>query len=81
MKTTIDKAGRVVIPMEIRRRALFEPGTELIIRYHDGVVTISRDVEPPEVVRDGVLLRVRARGDAPELDIDELIRNERDRWP
>src|SRR5207302_2028985 len=31
MKTTIDKAGRVVIPASIRERAAFLPGAELTV--------------------------------------------------
>lgn len=82
MKTTIDKAGRVVIPAKIRREALLEPGTELRITYEGGAVRIERDVPPPRVEREGRFLRVRpTTEDPPELDIPGMIRDERDRWP
>lgn len=82
MKTTIDKAGRVVIPAEIRREALLEPGTEIRIVYEAGVVRIERDVPPPKVEREGRFLRVRpTTDDAPALDIPGLVRDERERWP
>jgi AbrB family looped-hinge helix DNA binding protein len=82
MKTTIDQAGRVVIPAEIRREALLEPGTEIRIVYEGGVVRIERDVSPPRVEREGRFLRVRPTAEnAPELDIPGLVRDERERWP
>jgi AbrB family looped-hinge helix DNA binding protein len=36
----MDRAGRLVIPKEIRERAGLEPGTELDIRLDNGVVAI-----------------------------------------
>ena len=43
MKTTIDKAGRVVIPAIIRERAGLAPGVEIDVRVSEGGdITISR---------------------------------------
>lgn len=84
MKMTIDKAGRVVIPAEIRRRAMLEPGTAIRIVFDAGGVRIERDVPPPQIVREGRFLRVRPTApgeDLPELDIPALVDEERDRWP
>ena len=84
MKSTIDKAGRVVIPAAIRARAGLEPGTELDIRFEDGEVRISRDVPRP------LLVRVKGRWIArpsvppearPHVDLAGLVAEERDRWP
>jgi AbrB family looped-hinge helix DNA binding protein len=83
MKTTIDKAGRVVIPATIRERAGLTPGIEIDVRVSEGGdITISRPVPPPRLVKVGRLTVVRPQTkNPPKLDIDRLIREERDRWP
>ena len=47
MKTTIDKAGRVAIPAQIRERAGFKPGTELEVIPDDVSVRLIRRVPGP----------------------------------
>ncbi len=48
MKTTMDRAGRLVIPKEIRREARLAPGSPLEVRWRDGRI----EIEPaPAVVR------------------------------
>ena len=41
MVTTMDSAGRLVIPREIRREAGLEPNTPLDVRWRDGVIEIE----------------------------------------
>ena len=41
MVTTMDSAGRLVIPSEIRREAGIEPDTPLDVRWRDGVIEIE----------------------------------------
>ena len=41
MVTTMDSAGRLVIPREIRREAGLEPDTPLDVRWRDGVIEIE----------------------------------------
>lgn len=41
MKTTIDSAGRIVIPKALRQEAGLEPGREVEIRLRNGVVEIE----------------------------------------
>ena len=41
MITTIDAAGRLVIPKEVRRQAGLEPGMRLEVRLHDGCIEIE----------------------------------------
>jgi AbrB family looped-hinge helix DNA binding protein len=41
MTTTMDAAGRLVIPREIRREAALEPGVPLEVRWRDGVIEIE----------------------------------------
>jgi len=41
MKTTLDSAGRMVIPKEIRREAGLKPGMALEVRCQDGRIEIE----------------------------------------
>ena len=82
MKTTIDKAGRVVIPSGIRRRAGLKPGSDLRIEFTDGCISIVRDVPGPELVRRAGRLVAKPSGkDLPEIDLADWVARERDRWP
>lgn len=84
MKTTIDKAGRVVIPAPIRARAGLRPGTEVEILLDDLSVRLVRQVPRPRLVRVGRRLVARptaAVKHLPELDVAALIEEERNRWP
>jgi AbrB family looped-hinge helix DNA binding protein len=70
MKTTIDAAGRIVIPKKLRDEAGLRPGAELEVRCHEGVI----EIEPSEVSfhveeRDGLLVAV-ADGPMPTLKAD-----------
>ena len=84
MKTTIDKAGRVVIPARLRERAGLAPGTELDVRLEDGSILLVRHVPRPKLVR--VKGRWVARPTAPHakrppVDLAALVEEERSRWP
>ena len=85
MKATIDNAGRVVIPSEMRRRAGLPPGTELeILLDDDGSVRLVRDVPGPRLQRVGrrLVARPTARRDRqPAVDVAALVDEERSRWP
>ena len=56
MKTTIDIAGRLVIPKEIRRQAGLRPGTPLEVRWRDGRIELEPAPLPVKLVRKGRLL-------------------------
>jgi len=56
MTTTMDQAGRLVIPSEIRREAALEPGTPLEVRWRDGVIEIEAQALPVTLERKGRLL-------------------------
>ncbi len=84
MRTTIDAAGRVVIPALVRRQAGLAPGTELDIVLDDTSVRLVRRVPGPRLVRVGRRLVARATakpGRRPELDVAALVEEERSRWP
>lgn len=59
MRTTIDRAGRVVIPAAIRERARLSPGTEIEVTLEDGSVRLVRRVPGPKLVRVGKRLVAR----------------------
>lgn len=84
MRTTIDKAGRVVIPAAVRDRAGLTPGTELEITLDDMGIRIERVAPGPRLVKVGRRLVARPTAPAnsrPALDIASLIEDERNRWP
>jgi AbrB family looped-hinge helix DNA binding protein len=54
MRTTIDGAGRIVIPKRLRDEAGLRPGSELEIELRDGRIEIEPAYTPARlVVRDG----------------------------
>jgi len=84
MIATIDRAGRVVIPAEVRKRLGLTAGTELEVVIEGFAIRLVRAVAGPEVVRRGKRLIARPRtGEAERVKIDvaKLIEEERDRWP
>jgi AbrB family looped-hinge helix DNA binding protein len=84
MRTTIDKAGRVVIPAALRDRAGLSPGAELEITADETGLRIERVAPGPRLVRVGRRLVARPTAppaSRPEIDIATLIEDERNRWP
>ena len=84
MVTTIDKAGRVVIPAAVRERLGLLPGTELTVTADDGAVTLAPVATPPRLVARRGWLVARPVGDRrklPKIDVAKLIEEERNRWP
>ena len=84
MRTTIDKAGRVVIPAAIRDRASFGPGTELEVTADDFGIRLERVASPPRLVKIGRRLVARPTASVasrPSVDVAALVEEERNRWP
>jgi AbrB family looped-hinge helix DNA binding protein len=84
MRSTIDKAGRVVIPASIRERTGLTPGTTLEISADETGVRIERVAPGPKLVRIGKRLVARPTAPAdtrPSIDVAALIDEERNRWP
>ena len=56
MRTTIDAAGRLVIPSAVRRQAGLRPGMPLDVRWRDGRIEIEPAPLPVGLERRGRLL-------------------------
>jgi AbrB family looped-hinge helix DNA binding protein len=84
MRTTIDKAGRVVIPAPIRDRAGLIPGSELEITEDERGIRLERVAAGPRLVKVGrrLVARPTALADQrPSIDVAAIIEEERNRWP
>ncbi len=83
MRTTIDKAGRVVIPAPIRERAGLVPGGEIEITLDDLGVRLERVAPGPRLVKVGrrLVARPTVTSERPSLDVAALVEEERNRWP
>jgi AbrB family looped-hinge helix DNA binding protein len=84
MRTTIDKAGRVVIPAAMRERAGLSPGSELEVTGDELGIRLVRVAPGPRLVKVGTRLVARpsvAPGSRPTVDIAAVIEEERNRWP
>ncbi|HUP64040.1 MAG TPA: AbrB/MazE/SpoVT family DNA-binding domain-containing protein [Thermoanaerobaculia bacterium] len=81
MQATIDKAGRVVIPREVREKAGFGPGTELEVVLEGYSVRLSRKAAGPRIEKRGKRLVARSTAKSesrPEVDLEALVREERE---
>lgn len=74
MKTTIDSAGRLVIPSEIRRAAKLAPGAALEVRWRDGRIEIEPVCAPTRLRRRGRLLVAEPKQTMPALTDAEVER-------
>ena len=84
MRTTIDKAGRLVIPAAIRDKAGLAPGTTIEISLEETSVRLERIAPGPRLVRVGKRLVARPTASAdtrPGIDVAALVEEERSRWP
>lgn len=84
MKTSIDKAGRVVIPAAIRERAGLVAGAELDVTLEDAGIRLERVAPGPRLMKVGRRFVARptvAVGERPVVDVAALIEEERNRWP
>lgn len=72
MKTTIDRAGRLVIPKEIRREARLAPGAPLEVRWRDGRIEIEPAPAAVRLQRRGRLLVAVPQKELPMLTPDTV---------
>ena len=84
MRTTVDSAGRLVIPREIRREAGIEAGTPLEVTVRDGHIEIAPVPLPVKLVRKGRFVVAEPQVPVPALSAKtvertrEALRRERD---
>jgi AbrB family looped-hinge helix DNA binding protein len=67
MKSTIDSAGRLVIPRDLRRAAGIEPGMPLELRVEDGAVVIEPAATPVRIDRRGRFVVARPLVEIPPM--------------
>ena len=78
MRTTIDAAGRLVIPKRIRDRLGLRGNEEVEITERDGRIEIEPAPTGVELVREGSVLVARPERPLPPLT-DEIVRETLDR--
>ena len=83
MKATIDEAGRLLIPKEIRDAAGLRPGMTLDVRYEDGDIRIEPQPSIRLVRRGRFLVAVSEEPGPASLEIVEQTREAivRERFP
>ena len=72
MKTTIDSAGRIVIPRDIRHAIGLEPGTVVEVEARDGGISIELAATPVKIVKHGRLRVAEAVENQPTLSEAEV---------
>lgn len=72
MKTTMDRAGRLVLPKAIRREARIEPGADLEIRVRDGRIEIEPAPLAVKLTRRGILTVAVPTGPVRPLTQEEV---------
>jgi AbrB family looped-hinge helix DNA binding protein len=77
MKTTIDSAGRIVIPKVIREQAGLYAGMPIEIRLDDDRVVLTPERPAQQLVRQGRYVAI-LRQDAEPALTDELVEAVRD---
>jgi len=77
MRTTIDAAGRLVIPRDIRHTAGLRPGLPLEVSWRDGHIEIEPAPVAVDLVRKGRLLVAVPREPVEPLT-GEVVRQARE---
>jgi hypothetical protein len=73
MRTTIDSAGRLVIPKRIRDRLGLRGNDEVEVTERDGRIEIEPAPTRVELIREGSVLVARPESSLPPLT-DEIVR-------
>ena len=74
MKITIDHAGRLVIPKDIRRESGIKPGMPLEVRWENGTIAITPAPLEVKLQRKGRLLVAVPEKNAPRLSAETVER-------
>jgi AbrB family looped-hinge helix DNA binding protein len=70
--TTIDRAGRIVVPKRIRERAGLAPGSRLVVRLRDGCVELEPEPSAVRLERRGGLVVAVPEAEGPGLTAAEV---------
>jgi AbrB family looped-hinge helix DNA binding protein len=74
MRTTIDAAGRLVVPKALREELRLEGGTLLEIRLREGRIELEPVATPMRLVRRGRRLVATTDEPLPRLDAHDVRR-------
>jgi AbrB family looped-hinge helix DNA binding protein len=77
MKTTIDHAGGLVIPKDIRRKSGIKPGMPLEVRWEKGAIAITPAPLEVKLQRKGRLLVAVPKKGTPRISADAVERTRR----
>ena len=72
MNTTIDSAGRIVVPKALRQTLGLKPGQPLEIRAGDGQLEISIAATPMKLQKRGKGVVAIASADLPKLTGEQV---------
>jgi AbrB family looped-hinge helix DNA binding protein len=67
MRTTIDRAGRVVIPKAVRDQAGLEAGAEVDVQFRDGRIELEPATVPMRLVKRAQRATIEAESEMPIL--------------
>ena len=71
---TIDRAGRLVIPKDLRERHHLEAGTRLtVLALEDRIILIPRRIEPRLIEKDGLLVVASPLDSGSEVDAKSSV--------
>ena len=76
MKATVDEAGRIVVPPEVREQVQLEPGATLEVRVRDGTLELEPESVPHKLVKKGrftVLVPIRPVPPLPANIVETLL--------
>lgn len=72
MRTTIDSAGRVVIPKAVREAAGLEAGAEIEVEFRDGRIELKPATVPMRLVKRTQGATIEAEADMPALTSEDV---------
>ncbi len=72
MRTTIDAAGRVVIPKAVRDAARLEAGAEIEVELRDGLIELVPVSAPMRIAGSGRDAVVVVEGSVPALSVEDV---------
>jgi AbrB family looped-hinge helix DNA binding protein len=74
IETSIDSAGRIVVPKTIRQQAGLQPGTRLTVRLREGRIEIEPSPREVRIVAKGSLRVASPKAESARLSKAEVER-------